>query len=187
MGETYISVDVETDGPIPGEFSMLAVGACVAGSRTDSGYARSCETQSFELELKPISERFDPEALAVSGLDREALVTTGEDPREAMTRFSNWIHAITKGTPIFVSYPLGFDWMWTQYYFHRFLGESPFRHSHGLDLRTLFSTKSKRPFAASGRSQIPKSLRPASLHTHRAIDDAISQAELFSNLMEWQT
>lgn len=29
VNECFISVDVETSGPIPGEFSLLSIGACV--------------------------------------------------------------------------------------------------------------------------------------------------------------
>ena len=32
MPEIYISTDVETDGPIPGRYSMLAFGLAVAGT-----------------------------------------------------------------------------------------------------------------------------------------------------------
>ena len=52
--EIYISVDVETAGPIPGEYSMLSIGACVADN---SDY-------SFYVELKPINDNADPAAFS---------------------------------------------------------------------------------------------------------------------------
>ena len=61
--EVYISVDVEAAGPIPGEYSMLSLGACV----TDS------PQESFYIELKPINDKADPEALSVSKLSLEKL------------------------------------------------------------------------------------------------------------------
>jgi hypothetical protein len=36
--DTFISVDVEASGPIPGEFSMLSLGACLVGQPTTSFY-----------------------------------------------------------------------------------------------------------------------------------------------------
>jgi hypothetical protein len=33
--ETYFSVDVAADGPIPGPYSMISVGVAVAGTRAD--------------------------------------------------------------------------------------------------------------------------------------------------------
>ena len=32
MPDTYISVDIEASGPVPGEYSMLSLGACVVGA-----------------------------------------------------------------------------------------------------------------------------------------------------------
>ena len=36
--ETYISVDVEAAGPIPGAYSLLAIGACVVGNINKTFY-----------------------------------------------------------------------------------------------------------------------------------------------------
>jgi len=47
---TIFSVDIESSGPIPGEYSMLSIGACVVGNTKDSFYA----------ELKPISKSLSP-------------------------------------------------------------------------------------------------------------------------------
>ena len=52
--EIFISVDVETAGPIPGEFSLLSIGACDVDD----------ESRSFSIELKPINRNADPKALA---------------------------------------------------------------------------------------------------------------------------
>ena len=43
--ELYISVDIEAAGPVPVEYSMLSIGACVVGS----------PEVSFYIELKPIN------------------------------------------------------------------------------------------------------------------------------------
>jgi len=56
--EVYISVDIEAAGPVPGEYSMLSIGACDV----------ELPKKSFYIELKPINDNFIPEALAVSGL-----------------------------------------------------------------------------------------------------------------------
>lgn len=51
--ECFVSVDVETAGPIPGEYSMLAVGACVVG-RSEEG---------FYAELRPVTLNAVPRRL----------------------------------------------------------------------------------------------------------------------------
>ena len=58
----YVMVDVESDGPIPGDYSMIALGAVLV----DPTLAKR-----FSGRLKPISERWIPEALGVSGYSRE--------------------------------------------------------------------------------------------------------------------
>ncbi|BCQ39453.1 hypothetical protein ERHA54_20560 [Erwinia rhapontici] len=68
--EIYISVDVETSGPIPGEFSLLSIGACLVQDPLMSIY----------IELQPDSPRHDEEALKVSGLSLEYLQQNGLPP-----------------------------------------------------------------------------------------------------------
>ena len=59
---SYLIVDVESDGPIPAEFSMVCFGAVVFDDRLE---------RTFYGRTRPISDRFVPEALAVSGFSRE--------------------------------------------------------------------------------------------------------------------
>src|SRR5918997_4342397 len=91
--ETYVSVDIETDGPLPGVHSMLSIGAADV---TDL-------SRTFYAELKPVSDTFVPDALAVSGLDRAKLAAEGRDPAEAMNDFLAWVKGLG-GRPVFVSF-----------------------------------------------------------------------------------
>jgi hypothetical protein len=85
----YISVDIEAEGPIPGPHLMLSLGAAVAGIQDTDGFtAAAPEQHTFYRELRPISEEFVPEALAVSGLDPERLGKEGVDPALALTQFT---------------------------------------------------------------------------------------------------
>lgn len=59
---SYIMVDVEADGPIPGDYSMVCFGAIVVEPALD---------RTFYGRLKPISDEWIPDALQVSGLTRE--------------------------------------------------------------------------------------------------------------------
>lgn len=68
----YVLVDVEADGPIPAEFSLVCFGAVVFDERLD---------RSFYGRTKPVSDRFSPEALAISGFSREQHLGF-DDPRE---------------------------------------------------------------------------------------------------------
>src|SRR5262245_24228599 len=54
----YVMVDVEADGPIPGDYSMVSFGAVLVREGLDI---------TFYGRLRPVSEAWVPEALAVSG------------------------------------------------------------------------------------------------------------------------
>ena len=191
--DLYFSVDVETDGPVPGMFSMASIGvSCAASFDGERFERRDPRADTFYAELAPISETFNAEALAISGLTREHLLARGAAPTVVMPRLNDWIREVADGfTPVFVAYPLPFDWLWTYFYFVTFgprPGDSancPFGHADAIDAKTLYLTKSGRPVGWPTRRSIPQRLLPAAAHTHNALDDAVEQAELFCNLREW--
>ncbi|MFF2790775.1 MTH938/NDUFAF3 family protein [Streptomyces sp. NPDC058049] len=183
----YISVDIEADGPIPGPYSMISFGASVAGRQDGASYtAADPERLTFYRELRPISEEFVPEALAVSGLDRDRLVREGADPAAAMAEFRAWVREVSAGAqPVMCGYPASFDWTFLYWYLIRFGGDSPFGHSGCLDMKTLYAVKARVPLRAAVKGRMPRELLSRRRHTHHALDDAIEQAELMSNLMLW--
>jgi hypothetical protein len=187
--DMYFSADVETDGPIPGPFSLLSFALVSAGTFDGNLFERPpySNNRHFYCELRPISENFEPEALKVNGLDRQRLTVEGIDPIIAMSRAAEWVLEVSGPCrPVLVAYPLSFDWSWLYWYFVSFskLG-SPFSYSQCFDLKTAFATKAHRPISEAGRSKLLPHLRAASAHTHNALDDAIEQAEIFANVFEW--
>lgn len=186
--DVYFSADIETDGPIPGEFSLLQFALVVAGTfdgtdfRTPERYDRY-----FVESVRPISERYEPEALRVNGLDRDRLQREGCDPFDAMSRAARWVlEQAGPGVPILVAYPLSFDWAWLYWYFTKFSASgSPFNHSRCFDLKTAFAVKARTPVAKAGHRNLPAELRSHRPHTHNALDDAIEQAEIFANIFRW--
>ena len=187
--DVYFSADIETDGPIPGPYSILSFALVFAGTYDGENFSRPKDfSQTFYRELKPISEEFQPEALAVNGLDRTRLSQHGMHPRQAMEEAFAWVLSIAgNGDPVLAAYPLSFDWTWLYWYFVRFSKNgSPFGHSKCFDIKTALSVKTGFPISGSGRSKVPQHLLPQSQHTHHALDDAIEQAEIFANIFEWR-
>ncbi|MET8805278.1 3'-5' exoribonuclease [Streptomyces sp. NPDC004546] len=182
-----ISVDIEADGPIPGPYSMLSIGAAVAGTQDADGFTPADpEERTFYRELRPISGEFVPEALAVSGLDRDRLTAQGAEPAVALAEFSAWVGEVSAGAqPVMCGYPASYDWTFLYWYLIRFTGESPFGHSGCLDMKTLYATKAGLPLRAVAKGTMPRELLSPRRHTHHALDDAIEQAELLANLMAW--
>src|SRR5579885_902504 len=188
-GDVYFSADVETDGPIPGPFSILSFALVYAGSFDGRRFQRPDDyEQRFYKELRPISNNFEPEALRVNGLDRARLCLHGEPPEKAMTEACRWVKSVA-GTaqPVLVAYPLSFDWSWLYWYFMRFSADgSPFAYSRWLAFQSKKNVKAGIPITEAGRSRIDPSLRSRHAHTHHAVDDAIEQAEIFAKVFEWE-
>jgi hypothetical protein len=61
----------------------------------------------------------------------------------------------------------------------------PFGHGTCIDIRSLYIGAAGSTYAESSKSHLPPELLPQSAHTHNALDDAVEQGELFSNLFEW--
>lgn len=183
--DIYFSADIETDGAIPGPFSMLSFAMVYAGAFDGETFYRPQEfTERFYIEVKPISDRFEPEALRINGLNRAALVDDGIDPRQAMAQAAEWVRKVAgDGDPVLVAYPLSFDWSWLYWYFINFCQEgSPFGYSRCFDVKTAMAVKLGRRIGEAGRQHLPDILMPNRPHTHHALDDAIEQAEIFANL-----
>lgn len=187
--DVYFSADVETDGPIPGPYSMLSIGIVYAGRFDGHKFERPLNYDtSYYAELKPISDQFQDEALQVNQLDRSRLILEGLDPKDAMTRAANWITSLA-GTarPVLVAFPLSFDWSWLYWYFVRYSASgSPFEHSRCFDVKTAYAVKAHIPLSNAGRASLPTSLRTSLTHSHHALGDAIEQAEIFANIFEWE-
>jgi DNA polymerase III epsilon subunit-like protein len=177
MAEILISVDIEASGPIPGEYSMLALGACVVGA----------PEQSFYVELKPLHGGFQEEALAVAGFDLAQLERDGTPPERAMADFEAWIQAVTPSgaVPVCVAYPISFDWMFVAYYFHRFLGRNPFGIA-GLDVKSFYAGMMGSPYISSGKTDMDPRFSDDRPLTHHAREDAIAQAALFQRLLTYR-
>lgn len=193
LPDLYFSGDVEADGPIPGPYSMVSLGvSCVASFDGVQFERRDPRADTFYGELKPISKQWVPEALAVSGLTREHLIANGRRPQEAIPELAAWVRHVARGfTPVFVGYPLGFDWMFTYWYLVRFgntpgkVNNSPFGHSAHLDMKSIYSVKAGAPVSRSTTRSMPEHLLAGRPLTHHPLEDAIDQGELFCNLMEW--
>lgn len=159
-------VDVEADGPIPGDYSMVCFGAIIV----EPGLART-----FYGRLRPISESWVPQALQVSGFSREE--TLGfDDPKEVMTGFDRWLKAQAGKRVFFVSDNNGFDWQFINWYFHHFLGKNPFGFS-SMNLGSLYKGLVKDTF------QTFKHLRKTR-HSHHPVDDARGNAEALLHMKE---
>jgi hypothetical protein len=178
MDEIYISTDVETDGPIPGPHSMLSFGS--AAYRADKTLV---DTFSANLETLP-GATGNPQTMDWWKTQPDAWAACRENlqpPEVAMKRYLQWVKGL-RGKPVFVGYPVAFDFMFVYWYLIRFTGESPFSHS-ALDIKTYAMALLKLPYRDSTKRNMPRHWFDKLPHTHRALDDAIEQGALFCNML----
>ncbi|HVT04117.1 MAG TPA: exonuclease [Thermoanaerobaculia bacterium] len=177
--EIYVSTDVEADGPIPGPNSMLSFGSAAFTPAGDL-----VATFSANLELLPGAAP-DPRTQAWWESQPEAWKacrTSLEPPEEAMPRYATWLRSLP-GKPVFVGYPVAYDFMFVYWYLIRFGGESPFSHS-ALDIKTVAMLALQKPYREATKKNMPRRWFGDQPHTHVALDDAIGQGLLLCNMLK---
>jgi hypothetical protein len=156
----FICVDVESDGPIPHIYSMVCFGAVVVEEPI---------TKTFYGQTNPISDKWIPEALAISGFTREQHQKF-DDPKLVMEKFAQWILANnSNGRPVFVSDNPAYDWQFINYYFQYFLGSNPF----GFSARRIGDLYAGMKMSVFERWKYLRKTK----HDHNPVNDAIGNAE----------
>jgi hypothetical protein len=159
MSRLHFIVDVETDGPCPGKYSMVSFGAVLLNRKLDT---------TFYGKLRPISDEWIPDALAISGHTRDECMCF-ESPEIIMKSFAEWINSLTDGKRCyFWSDNNGFDWQFINYYFHNYHGSNPFGWSSN-NLSSFYKGVKK------DITKNHKKLRKTR-HTHNPVDDAMGNA-----------
>lgn len=165
---TYIMVDVEANGPCPGEYSMIAVGAVVVDGVHDKTFLRY---------IRPTSTKYVQRALDVCGFTHKE---TCMDPfilaPRAMKEFAEWVAEVGGKRPMFVSDNNGFDWQFVNYYFWKYYQSNPFGHS-STNLGSLYKGMRNSCFETF------KHLRRTK-HDHNPVNDAIGNAEAMWQMRE---
>ena len=173
LPETLISVDVETAGPNPGQYSLVSIGACLVENE-DSG---------FYVELRPDKEEFVQASLGVGGFTMEYLTAEGVEARAAMEQFAAWVaEAVPEGhVPVFVGFNAPFDWMFVNDYFLRYLGSNPFGHS-ALDIKAYYMGLTGSSWARTSLRFLSPLYLDGSKLSHNALGDARDQAHVFRGI-----
>ena len=166
---SYIVVDVEADGEIPYEFSMVCFGAVIVEPTL---------SKTFYGQIRPISQSWKEDALAISGFTREQHLNF-DSPRKVMQEFADWIKENSVGKPTFISDNPAFDWQWINWYFHRYLGENPF----GFSARRIGDLYCGMKMDGSLNAEWKRLYRKTK-HTHHPVDDAKGNAEALLKFKE---
>ncbi len=177
--EIYVSIDVETDGPIPGPHSMLSLGAAAFDHTGSLIGTFTCNLHTLpHAQPHPDTQAWWQQNESAYAATRQSCVA----PVQGMQEFVNWLHALP-GTPVAVAAPAGFDFMFVYWYLIQFVGHSPFSFSC-VDVKSVAMTLLGKPYKQSSKRAWPKRWFTNRPHTHVAVEDAIEQGESFMCMMK---
>lgn len=140
--QTYFMVKVLSDGPIPGDNSMISFAAvAIKENLSDTFYA----------ELKPISEHSEQHWPDEHKYSRKKRMNA-EDPEKVMADFSKWVRENSNGRPILISNTIGYDVMFLAWYFKHFKIQNSFAPNFNYvynqeDLNSLYKGLSNNIYA----------------------------------------
>lgn len=182
--ELYISIDVETNGKIPGLNSMLSLGAAAFLEGTEE------PVSTYSVNLKEIEgATADPETMEWWHTQPKAWEVCRSDQKDidyAMAEFSAWVEGISilyKASPVCVASPSGFDFTFVYWYLIRYTGRSPFSFSC-IDIKSITFALLGKSYRGSSKKNWRKSWFVDLPHTHIAIDDAIEQGHSFMKMLK---
>lgn len=162
----HISIDVEANGPCPGIYSMLEIGAVAITEELD---------RIFYGNLKPVTEFYEQDALNAIGRYSHEETLSFMLPVKTMNIFFDWCQNLLLESGhkrlYFISDNAGFDWQFVNYYFHRYIGENPFGYS-SISLTSLYKGIDRNMMSSFTHLRKTK-------HTHHPVDDAKGNAEAF--------
>lgn len=201
LQKRYVSFDIEATGPTPGNYSMISLGACIAGDTNTY----------FYRELKPINLNFMERSMRIGCMGLrclddlrdidcfnhespnfdslkvlEVLSKRGQDPKEVMADYAKWIKKNTDGyKPIQAATPISFDCKFSKYYFDNFYdGENPFGQigetNNSLDIGYFYRELTKNPNGCIKEIKLQEVIEP----NHNSLQDAIVQAKKLEVMLE---
>lgn len=106
---TYFCIDIEANGPVPGLYDMVSLGAAVVAP-DQSGFLKTHE--QFYVEIRPQAPKYDARAAAIHGLELEHLQKQGLPRAEACRQLNTWVKRTTRPRTdaVFVGHNAPFDW-----------------------------------------------------------------------------
>jgi DNA polymerase III alpha subunit (gram-positive type) len=131
---TYFCIDIECNGPVPGLYDMVSLGAIVVKSVD----GRPRLGQKFYVEIRPEAPRFDAAAAAIHGLDQNKLHREGLPRAEACRQLIAWVarHTDVGSQSVFVGHNAPFDWSFVAWTFAAENLKNPFGYK-ALDTKAL--------------------------------------------------
>jgi hypothetical protein len=162
-----IVVDVESDGPCPGLYSMISLGAV------------TWDGKEFFAQFAPVSVGWIPESLAISGIRRDEHVNY-PTAQEGTKDFHAWLvkqeERLGKRLTMWSDNP-AYDWQWVNYYLYNWAGENPLGFS-ARRIGDFYAGKMNDVYSANKWKKLRKTK-----HTHHPVDDAKGNMEALKQIL----
>jgi len=187
----FFSLDVEASGPVPGIFSLLAIGCCVVVDDGSEARVLDGAENEFKVLVKPLEgARIDEQALLFAGgLVPAELAVTGTAPREALMQLNDWVDRVktTAGANRFhfLAHAASFDWMYMRWYYEAMEVPCPFGFA-GIDIKAFAMGSLGIPWEETAKDALGRRVGLEAvdpLRLHEPLYDAHYQARLFSTLL----
>ena len=181
---TWFCVDIECSGPVPGLYDMVSLGA-VPVVETPDGYEIGSD---FYVEIRPQAPRVDAGAMAVNGLDIDALRRDGTPLAQALERLTAFVEAetVAGSKPVFVGHNAPFDWSFVNWSYHACDQANPFGYK-ALDTKALAMGVLGLHWFDSNKERLDELLDLPPVEAglvHRADYDARYQAHILVQLLQ---
>jgi hypothetical protein len=182
--EYYISVDIEADGPIPGDYSMRQLGAIFY---TPPGFPK--EDIHIKWNIEPLEGATEHPATKAWMEKMEAqqpgflkrLNENAVSPQFAMEEFSTIVNqyntAYDPHRPVVVAFPATFDYMFLLWYGVHFMGDRfPLDFASCVDMKSYAAPILGLNYRDTKKKAFPNRWKNKNMkHTHDALDDANGQ------------
>ena len=188
---TYVVIDAEFDGPLPGINSMISLGAVAINKNGDT-------LGDFEINILPLENSIsDP--VTIDWFKNEAKEAfdyckkNQVPPNEAMNKFGDWLLQLPSPR-IMAAHPAPTDFAWINFYLLKFLRDRldqyplhiPFFQSMpAFDIKSYAVRVLQKDYTDINRNNYPIELHDDKNHTHKAIDDAREYANLLVKLLNF--
>ena len=179
--ETYLFLDIEADGPVPGMHSMLAMGIAAfnwKGDVIDHFYAKLQRLP--EATIDPVTEiwwRQQPMAAYIEAR------SNAYPPARVMRKFQKWWNGWSSWypNPVLVANPIHFDGAWLRYYAYRYLRSDVFggREVRCIDMYSLAIGK-----YGGGNRHVNYDVNDYGEKPHHALKDVYIQAASFFDMVQ---
>jgi hypothetical protein len=175
----YIATDVECDGVIPGDYSMLSIGS--VAFNPEQGII---DTYSANIAPLPGASQH-PRTMAFWSRHPEqwnALQTDQLPPEEFCKQYLDWLDSYQDYHLVFTSDYVGFDLQFVRWYLVHFCDRDPFWVSQ-LDLMSYASALTGKPQPEHQQRKVPEHWLEGTIHDHTALSDAMTHAKMCLAMM----